>query len=80
MFHHIVLVYYNYSSCSHQSGLETANLYFISPPTFLFNATTSAIAVTKIMLHYGRWFPAYYISSISGRKPDVGESISRILY
>ena len=63
-FHHIVFVYYHYSSYSHRSGLETANLYFISPPTFLFNATPSAIAVTKILLHYGRWFPAYFISSI----------------
>ena len=41
-----------------------ANLYSISPLTFLFNATPSAIAVTKILLHYGRWFPAYCISSI----------------
>ena len=40
------------------------NLYFISPPFFLFNATPSAIAITKILLHYGRWFPAYFISSI----------------
>ena len=63
-FHHIMFVYYHYSSYSHRSGLETANLYFISPPTFLFNATPSAIAVTKILLHYGRWFPAYFISSI----------------
>ena len=63
-FHHIVFVYYHYSSYSHRSGLETANLYFISPPTFLFIATPSAIAVTKILLHYGRWFPAYFISSI----------------
>ena len=63
-FHHIVFVYGHYSSYSHRSGLETANLYFISPPTFLFNATPSAIAVTKILLHYGRWFPAYFISSI----------------
>ena len=63
-FPHIVFVYYHYSSYSHRSGLETANLYFISPPTFLFNATPSAIAITKILLHYGRWFPAYFISSI----------------
>ena len=61
-FHHIVFVYYHYSSYSHRSGLETAN--FISPPTFLFNATPSATAVTKILLHYGRWFPAYFISSV----------------
>ena len=60
-FHHIVFVYYHYSN---RSGLETVNLYFISPPTFLFNATPSAIAVTKILLHYWRWFPAYCISSI----------------
>ena len=63
-FHHIVFVYYHYSSYSHRSGLETANLYFISPPTFLFNATPSAIAVTKNLLHYRRWFPAYFIGSI----------------
>ena len=63
-FHHILFVYYHYSSYSHRSGLEMANLYFISPPTFLFNATPSAIAVTRILLHYGRWFPAYFISSI----------------
>ena len=63
-FHHIVFIYYHYSSFSHQSGLETANLYFISPPTFLFSATPSAIAVTKILLHYGRWFPSYFISFI----------------
>ena len=75
-----MFIYYHYSSCSHQSGLEMVNLYFISPPTFLFNATTSATAVTKIMLHYGRWFPTYYISYILGRKPDLGESISTILY
>ena len=59
-----MFVYYHYSSYSHRSGLETANLYFISPPTFLFNATPSAIAVTRILLHYGRWFPAYFIRSI----------------
>ena len=59
-----MFVYYHYSSYSHRNGLETANLYFISPPTFLFNATPSAIAVIKILLHYGRWFPAYFISSI----------------
>ena len=63
-FHHIVFVYYHYFSYSHRSGLEMANLYFISPPTFLFNATPSAIAVKRILLHYGRWFPAYFISSI----------------
>ena len=63
-FHHIVFVYYHYSSYSHRSGLERANLYFISPPTFLFSATPSAIAVTRILLHYGRWFPAYFVSSI----------------
>ena len=63
-FHHIVFVYYHYSSYSHRSGLERANLYFISPPTFLFSATQSAIAVTRILLHYGRWFPAYFVSSI----------------
>ena len=44
--------------------METANLYFISPPTFLFNATPSAIAVTKILLLYGRWYPTYFISFI----------------
>ena len=45
-FHHIVFVYDHYSSCSHQSGLGTAKLFFISTPTFLFNASQSAITVT----------------------------------
>ena len=46
-FHHIVFVYYHYSRYSHQSGLETVNLYFIPPPTFLFNATIVAAILER---------------------------------
>ena len=56
-FHYMVFVYNHYSSCSHQSGLGTANLYFISPPTFLFNATPSAIFVTIACCIMGDGFP-----------------------
>ena len=44
-FHHFVFVHNDYSSCFHHSGLETASVQFVSPPTFPVNATPSAIVV-----------------------------------
>ena len=63
-FHHIVFVYYHYSSYSHRSGLETANFILHFSTHFFVQCNSVTIAVTKILLHYGRWFPAYFISSI----------------